>query len=537
MRYRRMPIEVESPEELGYDTITNNLSESSVADRKLSDLGLDLDLDELVLCYGDHLGDPLLRQSVAAQGAGIEPEHVIVTPGAATALFAVATSLLDRGDHAVVVRTNYATNLETPRAIGADLDIVDLRFEKGWRLDLDEVADKVQPGTTRLISVTCPHNPTGTMLGLDELKRLVGIAERAEAVLLVDETYRDLTHTGERIPLAATLSPNVVSVSSMSKAYGLPGIRIGWAVTTDPMLGETLLAAKEQIVICGSTIDEHIAGRVLADRKRVLTPIMADVRERLDVVERWMAAQDTFEWVRPSGGVVGLVRFRDGVEVDEAAFHHRLLADHGTYVGPGHWFELSDRYFRLGFGWPTHEELSAGLDALLLAAADAKRSPQALGMSSWPKEGADLVVHQGPVLDGVAAPGCCTNRPPRRHEALAGAAGIGGVVAGGGVDVVWNIAPGCRGLERPVSIPGWWPVDTAASERGDQAASGPPGVGSSTIACRSPPRAGRRADHGDPLRVDPVVAAWERSHRTDSSRRRWRRRPARYRSGRAGASR
>ena len=372
MRYRRMPIEVESPEELGYDTITNNLSESSVADRKLSDLGLDLDLDELVLCYGDHLGNPVLREAVVAGHAGLTPEQVIVTPGAAAALFCVATSLLDRGDHAIVVRTNYATNLETPRTIGADLDVIDLAYETGWKLDLDQVADKIRPGTTRLISVTCPHNPTGTMLDNDDLKRLVGLAERAEAVLLVDETYRDLTHTGERIPLAATLSPNVVSVSSMSKAYGLPGIRIGWAITTDPEMAETLLAAKEQVVICGSTIDEHIAGRVLADRKRLLPPIMADVRERLDRVDQWMSTQETFEWVRPSGGVVGLVRFREGIDVNERAFHHKLLADHGTYVGPGHWFEVSDRYFRLGFGWPTHAELAAGLDGLLAAAADAK---------------------------------------------------------------------------------------------------------------------------------------------------------------------
>lgn len=371
MRYRRMPIEVESPEQLGYDTIANNLSESSVADRRLSDLGLDLDLDELVLCYGDHLGDPLVREAVAAQGGGLRPDQVLVTPGAATALFCVATALLDPGDHAVVVRTNYATNLETPRAIGAELDPVDLRWEDGWRLDVDEVAARVRPGTTRLISVTCPHNPTGTMLSADDLKRLVGLAERAEAVLLVDETYRDLTHTGERLPLAATLSPHVVSVSSMSKAYGLPGLRIGWAVTTDPMLGETLLAAKEQVAICGSTIDEHIAGRVLADRKRVLGPIMADVRDRLAIVDDWMGSQDVFEWVRPSGGVVGLVRFRDGVAVDEQAFHRVLLAKHGTYVGPGHWFELSDRYFRLGFGWPTHDQLRAGLRALVAAASAA----------------------------------------------------------------------------------------------------------------------------------------------------------------------
>ena len=120
-----MPIEVESPEQLGYDTITNNLSESSVSDRRLADLGLDLSfasgdgLDRLLLCYGDHLGDPRLREAVAAGGSGLHADDVLVTPGAAAALFATATSLLEAGDHAVIVRTNYATNLETPRAIGA----------------------------------------------------------------------------------------------------------------------------------------------------------------------------------------------------------------------------------------------------------------------------------------------------------------------------------------------------------------------------------------------------------------------------------
>ena len=113
-----MPIEVESPEQLGYDTITNNLSESSVSDRRLSDLGFDLEFDELLLCYGDHLGDPLLRAAVATGGEGLRPDDVLVTAGAAAALFCTATALLEPGDHAVVVRTNYATNLETPRAIG-----------------------------------------------------------------------------------------------------------------------------------------------------------------------------------------------------------------------------------------------------------------------------------------------------------------------------------------------------------------------------------------------------------------------------------
>ena len=370
-----MPIEVESPEQLGYDTITNNLSESSVSDRRLSDLGLDLTsvdggLDELLLCYGDHLGDPMLRDAVAAGGAGLHADNVLVMPGAAAALFATATSLLEPGDHAVVVRTNYATNLETPRAIGAALDIVDLTFDDAWRLDVTRLASRVQPGVTKLISVTCPHNPTGTMLDLDTLHALVALAERSGAVLLVDETYRDLTH-GTPLPMAATLSSRVISVSSMSKAYGLPGLRIGWAVCRDPGLAEGLLAAKEQMFICGPTLDEAIAARVLTDRERILSPILDDVRARLSIVRAWLREQDTFEWIEPAGGVVGLVRFKPEVRVDTDRFLRELLGVHGTYVGPGHWFEVDDRHFRLGFGWPTEQELRAGLAGLTAAAADA----------------------------------------------------------------------------------------------------------------------------------------------------------------------
>jgi aspartate/methionine/tyrosine aminotransferase len=155
----------------------------------------------------------------------------------------------------------------------------------------------------------------------------------------------------------------------MSKAYGLPGLRIGWAITRDPERAEQLLAAKEQMLICGATIDEHVAGQVLRRRDQVLPPILDDVRRRLEVVEDWLAGQSTFEWVPPSGGVVGLVRFRPDVDVDPARFYETLLAAHGTYVGPGHWFELDDRHFRLGIGWPSEDELRAGLAGLTAAAA------------------------------------------------------------------------------------------------------------------------------------------------------------------------
>jgi aspartate/methionine/tyrosine aminotransferase len=92
----------------------------------------------------------------------------------------------------------------------------------------------------------------------------------------------------------------------------------------------------------------------------------------LGIVREWLQAQHTFEWVEPTGGVVGLMRFAPDVTVDTERFYDVLLKEHGTYVGPGHWFELDDRHFRLGFGWPTHDELHAGLAALSEAAAQAR---------------------------------------------------------------------------------------------------------------------------------------------------------------------
>jgi aspartate/methionine/tyrosine aminotransferase len=195
---------------------------------------------------------------------------------------------------------------------------------------------------------------------------MVELAESSGAALLVDETYRDLTHSAP-LPLAASLSTRAISVSSMSKAYGLPGLRVGWAICRDPVIAETLLAAKEQMVICGPTLDEAIAGQVLAERERILPPILEDVRSRLAIVREWLNGQDTFEWVEPSGGVVGLMRLRPEIEADTSRFYEVLLADHGTYVGPGHWFEVDDRYFRVGFGWPTVDELRSGLAGLSAA--------------------------------------------------------------------------------------------------------------------------------------------------------------------------
>jgi aspartate/methionine/tyrosine aminotransferase len=362
-----MPIEIESPEELGYDTIANNLSESSFSDMRLADHGIDGDVSALLLQYGDHLGLPRLREQIALGAEPLTAGDVLVTAGAAAALFIVASALVQPGDHLLLLRPNYATNLETPRAIGADVEYLDLRFEDRWALDVDRIAAALRP-ETRLVSVTYPHNPTGAMLDPADLNALVEVVERHPAArLLVDETYRELAY-GAPLPTVAALTPRGIGVGSMSKVFGMPGLRIGWVTCRDPALQDTLLAAKEQILLAGATIDEEMAARVLEARPRLLPVIRDKVGRHLTIVKRWMAAQDVFEWVEPRAGVVGFVRFRAGHDPDLDAFYDSLLRDHGTYVGPGHWFDQDRRGFRLGFAWPETDELERGLAGLLAAA-------------------------------------------------------------------------------------------------------------------------------------------------------------------------
>jgi len=357
MLYRRMPIEIESPEEMGYASIECNLSESSIWDARLGEWTKGL--EGLTLCYGEHRGSAELRGRIAAPHGGVRAEDVLVLPGAAAALFVVNSSLLDEHRSMLVVRPNYATNVETPRLLRCWVDYLELKFESQFELDLDEVASRIT-SKTRLISVTYPHNPTGVVLGEAQLRDLIELTERHDCYLLVDETYRDL-HRGPTPPLAAQLSPRAISVSSLSKAFGLPGIRMGWIICRNRELQELFLAAKEQILICNSVVDEEIARRVLVERDTLLSGIRARVGENYRVVSDWMAGEPNLEWIPPQGGVVCLPRMKDNLCINTSAFYETLLQKFSTYVGPGHWFELSDRYFRLGYGWETKEKLTAGL--------------------------------------------------------------------------------------------------------------------------------------------------------------------------------
>jgi len=278
------------------------------------------------------------------------------------------------------------TNIETPiHSIGAKVTLLNTTMEGNWQVNVDEVEQLLlKHPETKLVSVTNPHNPTGVLMpkGSGTIERLIQLtAEHGKRTgntcfLLVDETYMDMNFDAP-VPIAASLAPHVITVSSLSKSYGLPGIRMGWCITQHEQLMYTLLAAKEQIVITNSIVDEELALLAYSNRDTLLKTTREIIDKHRAILLQWLKDNaDKIECAEPKAGVVCFPRLKlsDAVlqnKDKEAAllkhFYKVLQQDLKTFVGAGHWFGMSDRYFRVGYGWPKTEELTRGLACIITA--------------------------------------------------------------------------------------------------------------------------------------------------------------------------
>jgi aspartate/methionine/tyrosine aminotransferase len=357
VKFNRMPLE-EWFDAHQYQ-IEIDIGESAVRTLTLRELGVDL--ESLPLRYGHHRGHPVLRERVAKQHPGLSADDILITNGAAEALFSVAAVCLSPGDHVVVEHPNYPSNYEVPRSLGCAVELFPLRFEEQFEPNLQVLESKLRP-TTRFVSLTHPNNPTGSVLSQGGLEAVLEMVSRYGGRLVYDETYRDLTYSGGAHS-AASLSEDAVSIASMSKVYGLPGIRIGWIATRDRELLEALVAAREQMSICNSAIGEAIAAEVLDRRDEIVEETRRRIRDNREVVARWMALQDQLEWVEPEAGVVCFPRLRPGAVRDPESLYRDLVERWKVFVVPGRCFEQDNSFFRIGFGGD-REELEAGLARL-----------------------------------------------------------------------------------------------------------------------------------------------------------------------------
>lgn len=358
MWFNRMELEIwfdKYQYEIDYD-----IGESAV--KTLSVKDVDIDLGKVLLRYGHHTGDPLLRETLAEQYPGLSGDQIVVTTGASEANFVAVSALVKPGDHVIIEHPNYPSLYEVPRSLGCKVSLFTLKFENRFKPDLEELKKMITP-QTKLVSLTHPNNPTGSMISEKDLQEVIKLIETYDIYLLFDETYRHMASGATLLPPTASLSPKVISIASMSKCYGLPGIRTGWLASQSRFILDSAVAIREQLSISNNAISEEIALSVLRRKEKFLTSARERIARNREVVAGWMDKQSEFEWIYPEAGVVCFPRMRAHVKVKPEELYRLLAEKYRTFVVPGRCFEMDEHHFRIGFG-AGEGEIKTGLSNL-----------------------------------------------------------------------------------------------------------------------------------------------------------------------------
>lgn len=305
--------------------------------------------DNLTLGYTEAAGHPLLRAEIASLYDGLTADDVLVFAGAEEAIFACMNVLAGPGERVAAAWPAYQSLFEVARAAGADVDLLPLRHEDGWRLDPAAVRDAIRP-STRLVVVNFPHNPTGALASRDDFAEIMSAVEASGVRLFSDEVYRGLERSEtDRLPAAAEVSERGISLGVMSKSFALAGLRIGWIASRDRAMLARVAAFKDYLTICSSAPAEVLSIIALRNRDAVLERSRRIVLSNLALLDdffgRW---QGIVEWVPPRAGSTGFPRIVPPVDIN--AFAAELRDDKGVLILPGTLFGYPGAHFRLGFG-------------------------------------------------------------------------------------------------------------------------------------------------------------------------------------------
>jgi capreomycidine synthase len=353
-----------------YFTASIDISGSGVENYRLGEVfamaGADLaSLAGLRFADSHSLGGADLRVAIAnAFGTG-DPVRVLVANGSTEVLYLVLRALLRPGDDVVVTDPAYHSLSELAESLAGRVRRWPLRYQAGLVTNVDDLVAAVRPGT-RAVVVNFPHNPTGATLTPAARLDLVDACERVGAYLLWDAATAALTYDAPPLPDPA--GPRTVTFGTLSKAYGLPGLRVGWAVA-EPALLAACARLRDYTTLALSPLVEAVALLAVRHNGRLLAPRLAQAARNRNLTTAWAAEHaDLIDWAAPGGGVCAFPRLPGIADVE--AFADDLERDHGVLVVPGTCWGRHDRV-RLGFGGPT-DDLRSGLRRLARSLAEAR---------------------------------------------------------------------------------------------------------------------------------------------------------------------
>jgi aspartate/methionine/tyrosine aminotransferase len=309
--------------------------------------------DTMRLAYIETTGTAALRAAIAETYAGLAPEDVLAFAGAEEGIFCAMHALLDKDSHAVVVTPNYQSSETLPLSICTTTGVA-LREKENWALDIDELHVALRP-YTKLILINFPHNPTGKVIDRATFDAVVKLCRERGIYLFSDEVYRGLERRPElQLPQAAEVYERALSLNVMSKAYGLPGLRVGWIACRDHALLARMEHIKHYLSICNARPSEHLAVIALKARERIIARNLALIDVNLQSVNAFFAEfADLFDWQVPDGGCIGFPHYKgkDGVE----NFCKRLAEEIGVVLLPSSIYQSAltptpTERFRIGFG-------------------------------------------------------------------------------------------------------------------------------------------------------------------------------------------
>jgi len=336
-----------------------NLSESGVHPmtmrRLLGMAGGDVEaaiasLADTELNYPQANGDPELRDAIAALYPGAARDNVLVTVGAIQANYTAFLTVTGPGDDVAVMQPNYQQFWGLAQNHGRVMTTFGLSQELGWALDCDGLRSAVTPAT-KLVTVVNPNNPTGRIMRGDERAAVIEAAAGAGAWLLADEVYAGAERvTDEITPSFHGEYEKVLAVNSLSKGYGLPGLRIGWVVGPADVVAR-MWAWQDYITICTTVLANKLAAIALSPevRPQILERTRRYVRRGYENVERWAAGRDDVEVMAPEAAAICFVKYAQ--KINSTKLVMRLIEEHSAFVAPGDLFGL-DGHVRISFGLP-----------------------------------------------------------------------------------------------------------------------------------------------------------------------------------------
>jgi aspartate/methionine/tyrosine aminotransferase len=344
------------------NTVKYNLTESGIHPLTLEELLSKEEIKKLVsrrIGYAQANGSIKLREAISRLYAGADLDNVLVTNGTAEANFINIWCNLDPGDELILMVPNYMQMGGIARSLGITVKPFHLREELDWGPDLEELKNLITP-QTKMIAVCNPNNPTGAVLSEEAMKEIVRLAQEADAWLYADEVYRGAELDGKETPSFYGLYDKAIVCCGLSKAYALPGLRLGWMVGPKKII-EECWACHDYTAISSGLLSDHVAAIVLQpeQRMKVLKRNRQIVLENLAVLQDWVRKHDRlFSFIPPRAGAIAFLKY--SMNINSTELSTKLREEKSLFIAPGDCFGM-DHYLRIGLG-SEKEYLLAGLN-------------------------------------------------------------------------------------------------------------------------------------------------------------------------------